>query len=153
MKPVIERPPNYRRTAALLGALVGVVLWALVYSTALAQAERVFACLGEPTGVSAVRISRTARETVSAAEIETLWQTAGESLWVGYDAGGWDARANVTGETVFYDGLKDGARWWALFKIGAERTIAYVFANTVPYADANGAHYGHHPCGGWEVVP
>ncbi|MBK9122794.1 MAG: hypothetical protein IPM16_06690 [Chloroflexi bacterium] len=142
--------PSYLRLLAELIALVVLVYYGL--NVADAAAERPFACLGDVDGASAIRITNTARETVTPDELAALWALEGESLWVGYERGGWSERAAIRGETVFYDGLKDGARWWALVKVGAAYSVVYVFANTERYADVNGDHYGHHPCGGWEIA-
>lgn len=149
-RTVTDPAPSYLRLLAELIALVVLVYYGL--NVADAEADRPFACLGDLDGVTAVRITNTARETVTADELAALWALEGESLWVGYERGGWSDRAHISGRTVFYDGLKDGRRWWALFKIGDTRTVVYVFDNTEPHADVDGNHYGYHPCGGWELT-
>lgn len=74
---------------------------------------------------------------------------ADRSFWVGYAAGGFawtdDVMPVLTLTFVMEDG---GERWFDVFW-SAQTPHAYYalpFANPTPYADANGEHYGTHPC-------
>ena len=72
---------------------------------------------------------------------------ASRSFWVGYERGGF-APAYFESEpalTLTLYTVGGGERWVDITEAGG---VYYVlpFANTVAYADANGEHYGTHPC-------
>lgn len=74
---------------------------------------------------------------------------AGPSFWVGYENGGFawvnDVMPLLTLTFIAEDGSE---RWLDIFWSEQTPDTYYVlpFANVVPYADANGDHYGTHPC-------
>jgi hypothetical protein len=71
------------------------------------------------------------------------------SFWVGYENGGFawvnDVMPLLTLTFIAEDGSE---RWLDIFWSEQTPDTYYVlpFANVVPYADANGDHYGTHPC-------
>ena len=74
---------------------------------------------------------------------------ASRSFWVGYAAGGFAWPDDVMPELTLTFEMADGSeRWFDVF--WSEQTpdtyYALPFANPTPYADANGEHYGTHPC-------
>lgn len=74
---------------------------------------------------------------------------ASRSFWVGYDHGGFAMPADATDALRLTLTTADGGeRWFDV--LWSEQTpdtyYALPFANTVAYADANGEHYGTHPC-------
>lgn len=74
---------------------------------------------------------------------------ADRSFWVGYENGGFawtnDVAPLLTLTFVMADGTE---RWFDVFWSGQTPDAYYAlpFANPTPYADANGEHYGTHPC-------
>ncbi len=71
------------------------------------------------------------------------------SFWVGYENGGFAWTSDVMPELTLTFTMADGSeRWFDVF--WSEQTpdayYALPFANPTPYADANGEHYGTHPC-------
>lgn len=74
---------------------------------------------------------------------------ADRSFWVGYENGGFAWTNDVMPLLTLTFTAEDGSeRWLDIF--WSEQTpntyYALPFANTAPYADANGEHYGTHPC-------
>lgn len=71
------------------------------------------------------------------------------SFWVGYENGGFAWTDDVLPVLTLTFEMEDGdERWLDVFWSEQTPEIYYVlpFANTTPYADANGEHYGTHPC-------
>ena len=74
---------------------------------------------------------------------------ARRSFWIGYENGGFAWTNDVAPLLTLTFTMADGAeRWFDVF--WSEQTpdayYALPFANPTPYADANGEHYGTHPC-------
>lgn len=74
---------------------------------------------------------------------------AERSFWVGYENGGFAWTNDVMPELTLTFTMVDGSERW-LDVFWSEQTpdayYALPFANTTPYADQNGEHYGTHPC-------
>jgi hypothetical protein len=77
---------------------------------------------------------------------------ANDSFWVGYDAGAWAAdylNADRVMALTLWMTMPDGAERLLLAEAdrdNPETGYVFVFANTARFADANGEHYGMHPC-------
>jgi len=74
---------------------------------------------------------------------------AERSFWVGYANGGFAWTSDVMPELTLTFEMADGSeRWFDVF--WSEQTpdayYALPFADPTPQADANGEHYGTHPC-------
>lgn len=74
---------------------------------------------------------------------------ADRSFWVGYANGGFAWTNDVMPElTLTFEAADGSERWFDVF--WSEQTpdayYALPFANPTPYADANGEHFGTHPC-------
>lgn len=156
-------PPDFRRTLTLLAVLVGTVWGALMY-TSLPQAqmlEPIFACLESTDGITDAIVQMRGPDgkldnyPLDTEALEALWTIEGESIWIGYDQGGWDLPAGFASlrfERYWIRGYKDGDEFWAMLRTTPDYSLAIVYENTEPFADANGEHYGYHPCGGWEIT-
>lgn len=74
---------------------------------------------------------------------------AERSFWVGYENGGFAWTDDVMPELTLTFTMADGSERW-LDVLWSEQTpdayYALPFANTTHYADANGEHWGTHPC-------
>ena len=85
-------------------------------------------------------------------EWESLHELSGRSLWIGYENGGWDLDEPVF---VFYTieaySIEDYSPIEIWIALGETEWYWFPFANTELFADANGDHYGMHPCGGFAV--
>lgn len=78
----------------------------------------------------------------------------GDSIWVGYENGGWDVPSDVIGIWKITGTQNDEPIEIWIWRTRVERPYRYFvfpFANTELYADKNGEHFGQHPCGGWEI--
>lgn len=153
-------PPSYRRTLMLLAVLAGTVCGSLIHVLRVqAEAERIFACLDGTDDVTATVQKRGAdgkrrNVALTADEIAALWEIEGESLWAGYDAGGWALPpdfAQMRFEKTFVRGEKAGVEFWAMFRFSEAFSMATVYENTTRFADANGEHAGYHPCDSWRI--
>ncbi len=78
---------------------------------------------------------------------------AGDSFWIGYDNGGFaapyfDSEPALTLTLYTADG---GERW---LDVTVADGVYYVlpYATTEPYTDANGEHYGTHPCAAFTIT-
>ena len=74
---------------------------------------------------------------------------AERSFWVGYENGGFAWVNDVMPELTLTLTMADGSeRWLDVFWSEQTPNNYYVlpFADPIPYADANGEHYGTHPC-------
>lgn len=74
---------------------------------------------------------------------------AERSFWVGYENGGFAWVNDVMPELTLTFTMADGSeRWFDVFwsEEAPDEYYALPFANPTPYADANGEHYGTHPC-------
>lgn len=74
---------------------------------------------------------------------------ADHSFWVGYANGGFAWTNDVMPALTLTFTMADGSERW-LDVFWSEQTpdayYALPFANPTPYADANGEHFGTHPC-------
>ncbi len=74
---------------------------------------------------------------------------ADHSFWVGYENGGFAWTNDVMPVLTLTFAMADGSERW-LDVFWSEQTpdtyYALPFANPTPYADANGEHFGTHPC-------
>lgn len=75
---------------------------------------------------------------------------AGESFWIGYEAGGFDWPNDVQPVLTL---TFDGGQWLDVFWSAQTPGVYYVlpFADPTPRADAFGEHYGTHPCAAVQV--
>lgn len=79
---------------------------------------------------------------------DTLQTVTGRDLWLGYDNGGWETTGDEYGR---YKLTGDGWEVWLFYSATRDEYDILPFSNPEPFADANGDHYGMHPCGGWAV--
>lgn len=85
----------------------------------------------------------------------------GDTNWQGYERGGWiiapdDVYTMIYAYPADYD---EAANPWGFQLIIVYTNAAYpgialpmAFANLEPYADANGEHFGTHPCYAWQMT-
>lgn len=162
MVDTIRPLPDLRRTAALLAALVIVSAFALLYvqRAAAQDAEPLFACIPDTAQVSAASIQmrgadgKRANIRLDAEDIEALWALEGESIWIGYENGGWAYPADMaemTFASYWVFGKYGGEKFWVTLYVADEYALGFVYDNTDPFADSNGEHMGYHPCGGWQL--
>ena len=77
------------------------------------------------------------------------------SFWLGYDAGGFAMPADATDALRLTLYTEDGRELWfdVLWSEATPDTYyALPFAVTEAYADANGEHYGTHPCAAFTLT-
>ena len=143
----VDPPPNWKRTRRLLVLLAVVVIAALAYTS---QAEPILDCLGDVADLEQVTIQTGNRNRpLTDAQLEAIAAIDGESIWVGYENGGWDYPDGIEAMSFtryWIFGKRDGVRFWVILYIGAEWSYGFTFSNTEVYADANGEHIGQHPC-------
>ena len=148
----LEPPPNWRRTRRLLAALAGVVIAALAYSV---RADAIVGCLGTPEDIDRATVQVGNRNTpLTGEQIAALFEVQGESIWVGYENGAWaypPGFKEMEFERYWIFGTRGGVKFWVILYVGAEWSYGFTFSNTDAYADAQGAHYGQHPCYAWET--
>ncbi len=74
---------------------------------------------------------------------------ADHSFWVGYANGGFAWTSDVMPALTLTFTMADGSERW-LDVFWSEQTpdayYALPFANVIPYAEADGSHFGTHPC-------
>jgi len=123
----------------LMGAiavlLVLVIFW--IAPGIQAQDELVVACLDAPLG-----------------EFGSWQDVVGENIWIGYENGGFDVPSDLYFlPDVVFD-TSNGLRY--LWVVASDSTPDYIyvlpFNSMEPYSDANGDHYGVHPCGAFRVT-
>ena len=140
-------PPNWKRTRRLLVVLIVTVIAALAYT---AQAEPILDCLGDAADLDDVTVQTGNRNRpMTTAQLDALAAVDGESIWIGYERGGWDypdGFKEMTFTRYWVFGKREGVRFWVILYIGAEWSYGFTFSNTEVYADANGEHIGQHPC-------
>lgn len=145
-------PPDWKRTRRLLLLLIVTVIAAVAYST---RAEPILDCLGDVAELEQVTIQTGNRNRpLTDAQLEAIAAIEGESIWIGYEHGGWDYPDGIEAMSFtryWIFGKRDGVKFWVILYIGAEWSYGFTFANTEPYADANGEHYGQHPCDGYAI--
>lgn len=135
-----------------------LVILLICCSTLLAQSpttEPVVACIGAVTNPQYSTAPSWWRYSPIALEAwEQLQAVEGASIWLGYGAGGYVVPEDC--ELVFKIGGvgEEGQRvlvwvWWA--ESQPDTFWVFPFRNIQPYADANGQHYGIHPCGMYTV--
>jgi hypothetical protein len=76
----------------------------------------------------------------------------GDSVWIGYDAGGWGIPADIQGAwLITQKPRKGGMEVWIWHSEATGDYYLFPFVSMERFADKNGEHYGVHPCGGWRV--
>ena len=83
------------------------------------------------------------------------WQhVKGKSIWIGYDKGGFDIPDDwYFLPDVVFDTSKGKRYLWVIAAPSTPGDIyVFPFKSMEPYADANGEHYGVHPCGAYRVT-
>ena len=115
-----------------------------------AYGEPILDCLGDVSDLDRVTVQVHARNRpLTSTQLEALAAVDGESIWIGYAAGGWDyppGFKEMTFTRYWVFGKRDGEWFWVMLYIGAEWSYGFTFSNTEVYADANGEHLGQHPC-------
>lgn len=100
---------------------------------------------GVPTSGTGYDTATWTDYTLDAAAIRAVLAIDGESFWVGYERGGfaWPDDVEVALTLTF-----DGGQWLDVYWSAQTPNVYYAlpFADPAPRADANGAHYGTHPC-------
>jgi len=88
---------------------------------------------------------------------EAVWHklltVTGDSIWVGYENGGWDIPADAQ-QFARLRGEQNETPVMAWFwESPSQSAFVYVlvFDNTEPFAAPSGEHYGIHPCNGFRV--
>lgn len=114
-------PPDWKRTRRLLLVLIVTVIAAVAYST---RAEPILDCLGDVSELEHVTIQTGNRNRpLTDAQLQAIAAIEGESIWIGYENGGWDYPDGIeamsfTRYWVF--GKREGVRFWVILYIGAE---------------------------------
>lgn len=105
---------------------------------------------GVPTSGTGYDTATWTEYELDAAAIRAVLQLdASRSFWVGYERGGFampsDARDALRLTLTTADG---GERWFDVLYSPQTPGVYYAlpFADPTPRADANGVHYGTHPC-------
>lgn len=78
----------------------------------------------------------------------------GESIWVGYDAGGWSWPDDVELYVAVELHWRNRHNTWLYVYVSRTTPDVHyvqVFKDMRRFADANGDHMGEHPCGGYAV--
>lgn len=138
--------------AALIGLLIVAVLIVLmIIDSRRAEAEiNALACVGYRD-----HVYEAGRGFLDGAEIVALYGVGGENIWVGYDNGGFNVPDDTRimrriwlydGDGSLYHATNRALIWIAVSPQTPMLEYWFVFDNTRPYADANGKHYGLHPC-------
>jgi len=84
-----------------------------------------------------------------------LWQDVmGESIWVGYENGGFDLpdKRYFLSDVLFKTSKGERYMWIVASHSIPDTIYVFPFKSMEPYADANGDHYGVHPCGAYRVT-
>lgn len=115
-----------------------------------AYGEPILDCLGDVSNLDRVTVQvHNRNRPLTSAQLEALAAVDGESIWIGYERGGWDyppgfKEMEFTRYWIF--GKRDGVRFWVMLYIGAEWSYGFTFSNTEVYADNQGRFLGQHPC-------
>lgn len=123
---------------------------------ASAQIDRVCHDLITPSRILAQNpATRRFVEVDAAAQIEALLGWGGESNWQGYERGGWivPPEHSLSMMYLYPANYDEQANPWGFQMIIVYASGIYpdlvlpmVFTNMTPFADANGNHFGTHPC-------
>lgn len=113
-----------------------------------------FACVADATDLRLYRW----RHYHDGIKLETsqwdeLQSLSGNSIWLGYDGGGWDVPDDVKGQWKII-GTMDGepVEIWLWANTDTDRYYVLSFDNTGLYGYGdNNEHYGMHPCGNGAV--
>ncbi len=160
-----NREPDIRRTIVLLIILIPTIIFALVYTTTVSSQEDrfddpIFECLGDTDSISKPTLQYRRNDgmpenvPLTHQSLEKIWTLTGDSIWIGYENGGWAYPENMSEmefERYWIFGKKSGVNFWVIIYVSDDYTYGFVFENTEAYTDSNGEHYGQHPCGGWEI--
>lgn len=134
-------------------AAVLVIFFALLFGKEREQPiQPALACLGE---FHDARIERDGLQDMIPPEDIPSWQgILGQSVWVGYEQGGFDIPDDTADYFTIYAVGEAGneVQIW-VWEAPSTPDWLYVlpFNNTTPYSDANGEHFGVHPCGAFRV--
>ncbi len=114
-----------------------IMLWAVLGVQAQGELVPVVECLGAP-----------------AHEFDNWQNVRGVSIWPGYENDGYKIPSDwyFLPDEIFYTSV--GTRYMWIVGIRSMQGTIYVFSfiSMEPYADANGEHYGVHPCGIYQVT-
>jgi hypothetical protein len=116
--------------------------------------EQPFACVADATNTYAYEWGYfDIPHNIDTGTWQALSQVTGHSIWIGYPEK-WDIPPNgqLHGAWMIYGDI-DGQsiEIWILGDNVDDVYYLFVYNNVEPYADAEGNHYGQHPCGGWRV--
>jgi hypothetical protein len=106
------------------------------------------ACLLSPAPPFAHQWAEGPGKYLTESQWNSLQTLTGDDLWLGYDNGGWLTTGDERGR---YRLVGDDYEVWLFFSATRQQYDILPFANTTLFADANGDHYGMHPCGGWAI--
>jgi hypothetical protein len=109
---------------------------------------QILTCLNNPDPPTLRSWTMHRHEQLDQTEWQQWQELEGRDLWLGYENGGWD----TTGDER-WAGRLIGEQYvvWLFYSPSRREFELFPFADTRIYADANGEHYGMHPCGGWAV--
>lgn len=141
-----------RRIALLVMVILGMVMG----SPASAQLQQQCRDLVTPARVLAQHPERRRFVEVEQAEqIDALLQWGGDTNWQGYESGGWIIPPDRSLSMIYlypeaYDEQNNpwGFQMIIVYSSGIypDVVLPMVFTNMTPFADANGNHFGTHPC-------
>lgn len=132
-----------------LKILIAILLISVGFTMTTAQAERpVLACLGDIDSI-AIAYWPPRTQTFTEDTIAALQALEGVSIWVGYADGGYALPGDTASWFKLY--INGNRQVWAYASVETGNAYLFVFDNLTPYADANGQHYGIHPCGMFAV--
>ena len=124
-----------------------IALLLLSVSPVIAQ-EPVFTCLDNPPAPLRTYYWGFEGKWMAEDSWTAVQAIEGRPLWVGYDNGGW-ATAGDERLVEFWEWPDLLVTVW--YSPSRDEYEFYPHKNIELYADANGDHYGIHPCGGWAV--
>jgi hypothetical protein len=109
---------------------------------------QILSCLNNPAPPTLLSWTLHRHEVLSNNQWQAWQELDGRSLWLGYANGGWE----TTGDERWAGRLiGDDYEVWLFYSPTRQEYDLLPFADTRLFADANGEHYGMHPCGGWAV--
>ena len=109
---------------------------------------QILACLNNPPAPFLVEGIYDHGKWLSDPTWNALQTLTGRDLWIGYDNGGWETTGD---EYRRYTLRGDDYEVWVYYSPLREEYELFPFADTALFPDANGDHWGMHPCGGWAV--
>jgi hypothetical protein len=115
---------------------------------AFAVLLQILACLNNPDPPTLRSWTMHRNDILTATQWRAWQDLEGRNLWLGYAHGGW---ATSGDERWAGRLIGDDYVVWLFYSPSRQEYELFPFADTRIYADANGDHYGMHPCGGWAV--